>query len=259
MGELRRAIETDALHLCYQPKVELATGIALEAEALVRWRHPRLGMVSPTEFVPIAEQTGAIRPLTRWVLGRALAEAAAWQREGLALGVAVNLSALDLHDRELPRRLAELLATAALPPRRLVLEVTESSVMADAETARRVLAEVVAMGVTTSIDDFGTGYSSLAQLRGLPVQEIKIDRSFVQEMARSPEVALIVRSTIDMGHSLGLRVVAEGVETAAVATRLRELGCDVAQGYWFGEPVDSVELRRRLHAADGALRPVELR
>jgi diguanylate cyclase (GGDEF)-like protein len=258
MGELRRAIEADALHLCYQPKVELSSGAPVEVEALVRWRHARLGAVSPADFVPLAEQTGVIRALTRWVLGRALAEAAAWRHAGVPLGVAVNLSALDLHDRELPRRLAANLDAAGVPARDLVLEVTESSVMADPEMARRVLAEVVAMGVTVSIDDFGTGYSSLAQLRRLPVQELKIDRSFVLEMARSEEAAPIVRATIEMAHSLGLRVVAEGVESGAVAARLREMGCDLAQGNYFGEPVEPAELLRRLGRAGGVLRPVEL-
>jgi EAL domain-containing protein (putative c-di-GMP-specific phosphodiesterase class I) len=260
MGELRRAIEEDALHLCFQPKVELSTGAPREVEALVRWNHPRLGPVSPGEFVPLAEQTGAIKPLTRWVLQRALEQAAAWHRDGVSLGVAVNLSALDLHERDLPRRLATRLAEAGVPARRLVLEVTESSVMADPETARRVLAEVVAMGVTVSIDDFGTGYSSLAQLQRLPVQELKVDRSFVQEMGRSPEVTLIVRATIEMAHSLGLRVVAEGVESAATAARLREMGCDLAQGNHFGEPVEAAELVRRLGAgtAGDALRSVGL-
>jgi diguanylate cyclase (GGDEF)-like protein len=258
MGELRRAIEADALHLCYQPKVELSSGAPVEVEALVRWRHARLGAVSPADFVPLAEQTGVIRALTRWVLGRALAEAAAWRRSGVPLGVAVNLSALDLHDRELPRRLAAGLDAAGVPARDLVLEVTESSVMADPEMARRVLAEVVAMGVTVSIDDFGTGYSSLAQLRRLPVQELKVDRSFVLEMARSEEAVPIVRATIEMAHSLGLRVVAEGVESGAVAARLREMGCDMAQGNYFGEPVEAAELLRRLGTAHGALRPVGL-
>jgi diguanylate cyclase (GGDEF)-like protein len=260
MGELRRAIEADALHLCYQPKVELASGTPVEVEALVRWRHPRLGAVSPADFVPLAEQTGVIRPLTRWVLRRALTEAAAWHRIGLPLGVAVNLSALDLHDRELPRRVRAELAATELQARHLVLEVTESSVMADAEMARRVLDEVVAMGVTVSVDDFGTGYSSLAQLSRLPVQELKVDRSFVLELARSEQAAPIVRATIEMAHSLGLRVVAEGVETGAVAARLREMGCDLAQGNWFGEPVEAAELVRRLGRPGGvrAPRSVEL-
>ncbi|HET9765436.1 MAG TPA: EAL domain-containing protein [Thermoanaerobaculia bacterium] len=258
MGELRRAIEADALHLCYQPKVELASGAPVEVEALVRWRHARLGAVSPADFVPLAEQTGVIRALTRWVLRRALTEAAAWHRSGVPLGVAVNLSALDLHDRELPRRLAADLDAAGVRPRDHVLEVTESSVMADPEMARRVLAEVVATGVTVSIDDFGTGYSSLAQLRRLPVQELKVDRSFVLEMARSEEAVPIVRATIEMAHSLGLRVVAEGVESGAVAARLREMGCDLAQGHYFGEPVEAAELLRRLGTPRGVLRSMEL-
>jgi diguanylate cyclase (GGDEF)-like protein len=245
MGELRRAIEEDALHLLYQPKVDLTTGLATGAEALVRWQHPRLGAVPPGEFVPLAEQTGAIRPLSRWVLARALQQAADWHRAGARLGVAVNLSALDLHERDLPQRIADRLEEVDLPAKHLVLEVTESGVMTDAEAAGRLLAEVVSMGVTVSVDDFGTGYSSLAQLRRLPVQELKVDRSFVQELGRSHEVERIVRATVEMAHALGLRVVAEGVESAATATLLREMGCDLAQGNHFGEPVEAAELVRR--------------
>jgi diguanylate cyclase (GGDEF)-like protein len=246
LGELRRALESEGLHLRYQPKVVLASGRPSGAEALLRWRHPRLGEVQPAEFVPIAEQTGAIRELTRWVLERALAQAAAWQACGLGLGVAVNVSALDLHDRELARRVADALVRHGLGAGRLVLEVTESAVMDDPETARRVLDELAALGVTISIDDFGTGYSSLAQLKRLPVHELKVDRSFVLELERAPDVARIVRATVEMGHALGLRVVAEGVETRAALERLREMGCDLAQGNLLGEPMTGEELARRL-------------
>jgi len=239
VSDLRRAIERNELSLAFQPKVELASPHEVEAEVLVRWRHPRLGEVSPGEFVPLAEQTGVIRELTAWVLEHALAQAAAWRQEGLTLRLAVNLSALDLHDPALPQRLAALLAASGVAGDRLVLEITESSVMAEPETARRLLDELTAMGITISIDDFGTGYSSLAQLKRLPVQELKIDRSFVAEMNRSPDGLQIVRSTVELGHNLGLRVVAEGVESAAAFAALRDMGCDLAQGFYISPPLDA--------------------
>jgi diguanylate cyclase (GGDEF)-like protein len=249
MGELRRALETDELRLAFQPKVELRSGRIAGCEALVRWQHPRLGTVEPGEFVPIAEQTGAIRHLTRWVLEHALAQLAEWEGAALELGVAVNISALDLHDRQLPRRLEESLARHGVPAARLVLEVTESAMMADAELARRVLEEVAGLGVTVSVDDFGTGYSSLAQLKRLPVHELKVDRSFVMELERESDVARIVLAAIEMGHALGMRVVAEGVETRATLDRLREMGCDLAQGYYLGQPMSAGELARRVRGA----------
>jgi EAL domain-containing protein (putative c-di-GMP-specific phosphodiesterase class I) len=201
--------------------------------------------------VPIAEQTGAIRHLTRWVLARALDQLLEWEAAGLGVGIAVNISALDLHDRRLPRRLEEALARQRVPPGRLVLEVTESAVMADVEVARRVLTEVAALGVVVSVDDFGTGYSSLAQLRRLPVHELKVDRSFVRDLDRFPDLARIVRATVEMGHALGLRVVAEGVEGEAALTALRDMGCDLAQGMHLGAPMGAAELVRLLRAGNG--------
>ncbi|MEO8505091.1 MAG: EAL domain-containing protein [Acidobacteriota bacterium] len=249
VGDLRRAVEDDTLSLRFQPQMELTTGRVDAVEVLLRWNHPRLGEVSPAEFIPIAEQTGLIRDLTAWVLRRAVEQVAAWHRQGLAVVVAVNLSALDLHDPDLPGRIRELLDRNCVAAESLVLEVTESGVMAEPETARRLLDELNAMGVAISIDDFGTGYSSLSQLKRLPVQELKVDKSFVLEMERSADVRQIVRSTIEMAHSLGLRVVAEGVESVEALESLRGMGCDIVQGYYLSEPIAVAEATSWLRAA----------
>lgn len=242
MSDLRRAVENDDLDLRFQPQLHLETGVVDQAEVLVRWTHPRLGEISPSEFIPIAEQTGFIREITGWVIRKSLEQVGRWRRQGLAVSAAVNVSAFDLHDRTLPSRLREILDATAVPPERLVLEITESTVMADLESGQRVLAALDALGVAISIDDFGTGYSSLAQLKRLPVQELKIDRSFIRQMSSAEDVAQIVRSTIELGHNLGLRVVAEGVESRASMERLRDLGCDLAQGFFISEPLSSTEL-----------------
>jgi EAL domain-containing protein (putative c-di-GMP-specific phosphodiesterase class I) len=241
-GDLHRAVEAGALSLAYQPKLDLGTGRVRQVEALLRWDHPRLGAVAPAEFIPIAEQTGLIRKITEWVLRAALEQASEWQRQGLPLTVAVNISALDLHDRELPSRLRALLDETGVPAERLALEITESTVMAEPEIARRLLDEVTAMGTTVCVDDFGTGYSSLAQLQRLPVQELKVDKSFVIEMTRSKDLAQIVRSTIELGHNLGLQVVAEGVETRETLEALRAMGCDMAQGFHVSAPLGAADL-----------------
>jgi diguanylate cyclase (GGDEF)-like protein len=248
MNDLRRAVLEGSLDLAFQPKVSLADGAIRQVEALVRWDHPRLGRISPAEFVPIAEQTGTVRHLTTFVLERAVEQIAAWRGAGLDLVVAVNISALDLHDPTLPGRVADLLERHGVAAESLIVEVTEGSIMADPERARRVLGELEAMGLRASIDDFGTGYSSLAQLRRLPVHELKVDRSFVVEMARSEEVRLIVRSTIELGHNLGLTVVAEGVESLETMELLREMGCDLVQGFHTGGPLAAGELHQRIRA-----------
>jgi diguanylate cyclase (GGDEF)-like protein len=236
-GELRAAIAGDELVLHYQPKIALADGRLAGAEALVRWQHPLRGFVPPDRFLPFAEQTGAIRDVTRWVLRRAVAQVAAWRDAGLAVPVAVNLSTRDLMDVELPRRIADALATYRLEPAMLTLEITESAIMDDADRALQVLEALHGLGVALSIDDFGTGYSSLAYLKRLPVTELKIDRSFTRHMVRDADDAIIVRSTIDLGHNLGLRVVAEGIEDDATVEALRAAGCDRGQGYRFSRPL----------------------
>lgn len=241
-GDLHRAVEAQALELAFQPKLDLSTGRVRQVEALLRWNHPRLGWIPPGDFIPIAEQTGLIRKITEWVLRAALRHCAEWQRQGLPLTVAVNISALDLHDRDLPERLRLLLHQAGVAPERLALEITESTVMAEPDMARRLLDEVTAMGSTVCVDDFGTGYSSLAQLQRLPVQELKVDKSFVIDMTRSKDLAQIVRSTIELGHNLGLRVVAEGVESRDTLEALRGMGCDMAQGFHVSAPLAAADL-----------------
>jgi diguanylate cyclase (GGDEF)-like protein/PAS domain S-box-containing protein len=238
LGELRRAIEANQLFLFYQPKVDLKTRTVVGAEALLRWRHPKRGLVPPGDFIPLAEQAGVIKPLTWWVLGEAVRQSQVWERADLGLEVAVNLSARSLHDPQLLERITDLLNAHEVPPRRLQLEVTESAVMTDPARAAEILGHLGALGVGVSIDDFGTGYSSLAYLRKLPVSEIKIDKSFVIGMSGNggPDRA-IVRSTSELGHNLGLRVVAEGVEDEEAFALLGSYGCDLAQGYYIARPM----------------------
>jgi diguanylate cyclase (GGDEF)-like protein len=240
LGELRRAVEHDELRLFFQPKIELKTGRVAGAEVLLRWQHPTRGLLSPADFIPFAEQTGFIRRLTRWTLDHAIAQGALWQQAGNALGLAVNISADDIGDVRLDSRVASLLTRHQLPPALLTLELTESGFIEDPTRAMRVLDAIAALGVGLSIDDFGTGYSSLSHLARMPVHEVKIDRSFVQGLDSDPEFAPVVRAAIDMGHGLGLKVVAEGIETEDAAMRMRNFGCDIAQGYWYAKPMPLV-------------------
>ena len=241
--ELRQAIARDELELHYQPKVDFRNGRVVHAEALVRWKHALHGIMRPDEFIPLAEQSGNISHITKWVLRRAITQCARWNVDGFDLGVAVNLSALDLFDSELPTYISGLLAEASLPPTRLVLEITESAVMSDPAYALKILRELKQRGVSLAIDDFGTGYSSLAHLKRLPVDELKIDKSFVKQLATATgDDAVIVRSTIELGHNMGLVVVAEGVETSAAWEVLHAFGCDLAQGYLLSRPLPAGEL-----------------
>jgi diguanylate cyclase (GGDEF)-like protein len=237
LGELRRAVEHDELRLFYQPKIELKTGRVIGAEVLLRWQHPTRGLLYPVDFIPFAEQTGFIRRLTRWTLDHAIAQGARWQKSGQALALAVNISVDDIGDVRLDSRIASLLSRHQLPPQLLTVELTESGFIEDPTRALRMLEAISALGVSLSIDDFGTGYSSLSHLARMPVDEMKIDRSFVQGLESDPEFAPVVRSAIDMGHGLGLKVVAEGIETEQAALRLREFGCDVGQGYLYSKPM----------------------
>jgi diguanylate cyclase (GGDEF)-like protein len=245
-GELRRAIEGDELVVHFQPKAELETGRIVGAEALVRWQHPERGLIPPDEFVPIAERTGLIKPLTRSVLASALRACATWNRAGHRLHVAVNLTIPDLLDLELPDRIAALLEETGVAPEQLELEITETTILADPFRVRQVLTRLNEMGLGLAIDDFGTGYSSLAYLKRLPVQTIKIDRSFVSGMCDDPSDATIVHSTIDLGRNLGLAIVAEGVESQEIWDALRALGCSLAQGYFIGKAVPSEALQALL-------------
>jgi diguanylate cyclase (GGDEF)-like protein len=241
-GELRGAIETQELVVYFQPKAELESGRILGAEALVRWQHPERGFIPPNEFIPIAERTGLIKPLSRYVLAAAIEQCAAWQAAGLELHVAVNLTIPDLLELELPDRIAALLEEKGVRPDRLELEITESTILADPFRVRVVLNRLNEMGIRLAIDDFGTGYSSLAYLRNLPVHAIKIDRSFVMGMSEDASDATIVRSTIDLAHNLGLEVVAEGVESQEVWDALRAQGCSLAQGYFIAKPAPPADL-----------------
>jgi diguanylate cyclase (GGDEF)-like protein/PAS domain S-box-containing protein len=242
IGEMRQAIEAGQFVLHYQPLVGLQSGDANRVEALVRWQHPQRGFIPPDQFIPLAEQTGLIEPLTRWVLDAALAQCRRWREAGVALSVAVNLSTRTLHDPNLPEVISALLRKHGIAPEQLRLEVTESVIMYDPERVLGVLARLTRMGVRFSIDDFGTGYSSLGYLRRLPVDELKIDKSFVLEMTADENDALIVRSTIDLAHNLGLRVVAEGIENLETYTRLAQLGCDMAQGFYLARPMPAAAL-----------------
>ncbi len=242
VSELRRAIEQHELTLYYQPKAALASGTVKSVEALLRWNHPERGIVGPDEFIPLAQQTGLIKPLTLYVLDEALSQCREWQCAGLTLGVAVNLSVRNLLDTDFPNQVRRLLQKREVDPGLLQLEITESTMLSDPVRTKRVLDKLAAMGIALSIDDFGTGYSSLSYLSQLPVNEIKIDRSFVMNMAQSDNDAVIVRSTIDLGRNLGLQVVAEGVETEQAWDELSELGCTLAQGYYLSRPVPAAEL-----------------
>jgi EAL domain-containing protein (putative c-di-GMP-specific phosphodiesterase class I) len=241
-AELREALDRDELVVHYQPQCRVGDGVPVGVEALVRWQHPERGLLSPAAFIDQAETSGLIRPLTLHVLERALWQVRAWDAAGHRLSVAVNLSAAGLLDARLAGDIQDRLRAARIDPSRLVLEITENTVMSDPLRARAVLEELAALGVGLSLDDFGTGYSSLAHLRTLPVCELKVDRSFVGRMDEVDEDAAIVRSTIELGRALGLRVVAEGVETAASLERLASLGCDLAQGYFLSRPKPAPEL-----------------
>jgi diguanylate cyclase (GGDEF)-like protein len=242
VADLRRGLEAEELVLYYQPKLDLRHRHVGAVEALVRWQHPRLGLLQPSAFVEMAEHTGLIKPLTHHVLRQALRQCAAWRADGVEIQVAVNVSPRSLLDRELAETVAAALEETGVAPAQLKLEITETAIMVDPDAALRVLNQLATMGVALSIDDFGTGYSSLAYLRRLPVDEVKIDRSFVENMARDDGDLAIVRSTIDLAANLGLAVVAEGVEDGETLEQLARLGCDEAQGYFIARPVPAAEL-----------------
>jgi EAL domain-containing protein (putative c-di-GMP-specific phosphodiesterase class I) len=224
--------------------VQFATGALAGVEALVRWRHPVLGTIPPDRFIPLAEQSGLINHLTRWVLGEALRQSAVWHERGYDLRIAINLSARSLHSPELIDFVLDRVTAADVAPERLALEITESAVMTDELRAGQMLRRLHDRGVEISIDDFGTGYSSLTNLRRLPVSEIKIDKSFVSSVPEVDEDRIIVSSIIELGHNLGLQVVAEGVETLAAWHTLAGFGCDTGQGYFLSRPLGANDLER---------------
>jgi diguanylate cyclase (GGDEF)-like protein len=248
LAELRQAIQHDELVLHYQPKVALRTGEVIGVEALVRWQHPTRGLLPPDQFIPLAERTGAVADLTRWVVATALAQHRAWREQGIDLPIAVNLAAANIVDVTLPDAIAALLERHDVTGDRLECEISEHTVMADPLRAGEVLDRLRALGVRLSLDDFGTGHSSLAYLKRLPLDEVKIDRSFVAGMADDENDAVIVRSTIDLARNLGLEVVAEGVETAAIMADLESLRCDTAQGFHLSRPLPAAELNAWLAA-----------
>lgn len=257
LAELREALAADdQLMLALQPAVDLATGAPTGVEALIRWRHPRRGRLGPVDFVRTVEGSELLGPFTRYVIDKALAVAADWARHGLDVPISINLSARSLLDPRLPSEVAESLRRHQVPAHRLVLEITETVVMSELGVIDEVLSELRAMGIQLAVDDFGTGFSSLTFLTRVPVDELKVDRSFVMAMADSPEAAAIVRSTVGLGRELGLRVVAEGVETADQRAALAELGCTAAQGYHFFRPMGSDKivtvLQTQLHSSQQA-------
>ncbi|HET6908488.1 MAG TPA: EAL domain-containing protein [Mycobacteriales bacterium] len=253
MAELRTALENGDLELHFQPKADLRTRDVVGLEALLRWRHPERGMVPPDEFIPLAEQTGLMRAITQFVVDAALKQLAEWWGQGLRVQAAINVCARDLYDRDFADFLRHRLAEHGVPPRALMVEVTEGVLMADPSRAASTLLSLADVGVGVSLDDFGTGYSSLVHLKRLPVSEVKIDRSFVMRMDVNEDDAAIVRSIIDLASALGLRVVAEGVETQEAWDRLSVYGCDAAQGWYLAPALPPAEMTRWLkdYVADG--------
>jgi EAL domain-containing protein (putative c-di-GMP-specific phosphodiesterase class I) len=256
LGELRAAVGRGEFVLHFQPKASMHTGRIEGAEALIRWNHPTLGLLYPDSFIPEAERTGLIEPITHWVLDEALHQCRRWMDDArptgsLEFSVAVNLSTRSLLDASLPEVVAAALARWQVPPHLLDLEITETIIMTDPARARRVLNELADMGVTLSIDDFGTGYSSLAYLRQFPVDVLKIDRTFVSEMTGSPDATALIHTLIELGRTLGLVTLAEGIEQSTQIDGLRAQRCDHGQGYYFSRPVPAAEIELLL-AADGS-------
>ncbi|HEY5077912.1 MAG TPA: EAL domain-containing protein, partial [Acidimicrobiia bacterium] len=242
LGDLRRAIGRGELILQYQPKVGTATGELHSVEALVRWQHPTRGLLMPDEFIPIAEATAVIHPLTDEIVRQALIQARVWRDQGWTIPVSVNISARSLHDLAFPARVQQQLDALGVPACGLSLELTEGAIMTDPGRAMAAMSQLSAMGIALSIDDFGTGYSSMAYLKDLPVRELKIDRSFVIGMNHNEGDAVLVQSAVDLGHNLGLHVVAEGVEDAATQVALAAMGCDLVQGFHIRRPTDATNL-----------------
>jgi diguanylate cyclase len=240
--DLRYAIERQELVLQYQPKMDMRTHEVISVEALIRWKHPQRGLLFPDRFMVLAEQTGQIKSLSLWVLGEAVRQCNVWHEAGKALGIAINLSASSLPDSQLGDTIAHYLKQYGVPPSMLEIEVTESVLMSDPARAMQVLMRLHDLGIKIAVDDFGTGYSSLAYLKRLPVDEIKIDKSFVLDMISNPEDAVIVRSIIDLAHNLGLRVVAEGVEDEQTWSLLDSMNCDEVQGFFLSRPLTLADL-----------------
>lgn len=243
-GKLMRALESNHLSLAYQAQMDIATGKLVGAEVLARWHDPQEGWISPGEFIPVAEQSGLIHPLTHWAIRQSIAQCGQWRRAGLGLDISLNLSARCFDDPDLLATLSDAVRDAQAEPGWIMLELTESAFMDSPEKAMRLVGQFREMGFRISIDDFGTGYSSLSYLKNLNADELKIDRGFVMNLPDSSDDTAIVQSTIHLAHNLGLKVVAEGIETAAASLKLRELGCDIAQGYYYSKPLPPEEFRK---------------
>jgi EAL domain-containing protein (putative c-di-GMP-specific phosphodiesterase class I) len=244
MSDLKKAVDNDELALIYQPRIALGECGEHFVEALVRWQHPTRGLVPPSEFVPLAEQTGYIRVITQWVLGKAIAQCADWRNRGLPMNVSVNISACDLVNSDLPVRLAEMFEKEGCSAQWITLEVTENAIVGEPGHALMNLDRLHELGCKLALDDYGTGYSSLAYLRRLPLDELKVDKSFTMRMTADASDALIVRSTIELAHKLGLTVVAGGVEDEATLEQLRALGCDAVQGFLVSRPLVAEDVLR---------------
>jgi EAL domain-containing protein (putative c-di-GMP-specific phosphodiesterase class I) len=259
LEELRTAVTQGQLVLHYQPQLDLGAGEILTVEALVRWQHPRLGLIPPLKFLPLAEEAGLMGALTTWVLSNALWQCAAWRASGCEISVAVNVSATNLIDPGFAELVGELLVSYNLPGDALVIELTETTVISDFERSKLVIDELRELGLIVSIDDFGAGFTSLAHLSSLAVRELKLDRVFITGLGtgekRDRDLQL-VQATIDLGHAMGLRVVAEGIEDRATLELLSELGCDIAQGYYISKPRPAEELSFRAHTDPPALAPL---
>ena len=255
--EMRRAMERDEFELYYQPKLHLSTGLMTRAEVLIRWNHPNRGLLPPGAFIPVAERTGLIKPMTEWIIDRMLRQCTEWHKGGAPVHVAVNISAKSLQDQMLPIKLQSALDKWNMDPRFVKVEITESSIMADPAHALAITSMLQSMGVRLSLDDFGTGFSSLSNLRQLPVDELKIDKSFVMGMSASEADASIVRTMVDLAHSLGKQVCAEGVEDEQTFRRLGEMGCDLAQGYWISKPKPAADFLQWLVETFWGMRQVK--
>jgi diguanylate cyclase (GGDEF)-like protein len=253
LGSLRKSLEAEELTVHFQPKVDLVTSTVIGAEALARWQHPVHGWVSPADFIQLAEESGLIKQLTDQILTSSVRTLSGWHAAGHLLSVAVNLSTHDLLDEGLPKRIANLLERYEVEARFLTLEITESALLADTPRTKGTIERLDQLGVRMSLDDFGTGYSSLGYLRRLPVAELKVDQSFVKNLLLDEQDAVIVKSTIDLGHNLGLQVVAEGIENMPILTRLQELGCDIAQGYGISRPLAPEQFGTWLATTDYAV------
>ncbi len=239
MSELRKAIEEESLEIYFLPKVNVTNSLVVGAEALLRWNHPQRGFIQPDEFIPLAEQTGLIKPLTKWVLEKAITQCAEWKNKNINLNVSVNISVHNLHDAKLLQHIQDMIIKHNVPPECLTLEISESDIMSEPLRARQTLDKIKNTGVNLSIDDFGTGYSSLSYLKKLPIDEIKVDRSFVMEMTEDNDDDVIVLATIELAHNLGLKIVAEGVHDKQTWNRLKILNCDLAQGHYISKPLSA--------------------